>query len=229
MDIKKQIIDEINIKAKVKQEVYDSTFECFNLLKSILEEISEEYNDEISSEDERVKLNYQNNGAFESELKVAGDLLIFTLHSNVFEFNREHDFWKLDYVKNDILNSFTGIIHIYNFLADSFKYNRLEDLGYLIGRIFVNKDGYFFVEGKRQLGFPIKDFGTKQFDKESLKHIINTAIKYALDFDLLVPPYDKIMIASVGQMTQNITHSKIKTGKRLGFKFQSDDVQNKIE
>ena len=165
----------------------------------------------------------------ESELKVAGDLLILSMHSNIFEFNREHSIWKLEYVKKDILKSYTGIINIYNFLADSFKYNRMEDLGYLIGRIFINMDGCFFVEGKRQLGFPLKDFGKKKIDKESLTHIINTAIKYALDFDLLVPPYEQVMVASVQQMTQKITHSKMKTGKRLGFKFKSDDVQNKLD
>jgi len=229
MDIKKLIIDEINSKANVKQKVYDSANNSFKLLKRILKGIPDEYNKDISVDDERVKFLYKDNGAFESELKVAGDLLIFTLHSNVFEFNREHDIWKLDYVKQDILKSYTGIINIYNFLADSFKYNRMEDVGYLIGRIFINMDGYFFVEGKRQLGFPLKDFGTKCLDKESLTHIINTAIKYALDFDLLVPPYDQVMIASVGQMTQKISHSKMKTGKRLGFKFQSDDVQNKLD
>lgn len=229
MDIRKHIVETINVKASIKQKVYDSTDDCFKLLKIILEKMPEEYNIDICVEDVRVKMHYRDNGAFESELKVAGDLLILSMHSNIFEFNREHSIWKLEYVKKDILKSYTGIINIYNFLADSFKYNRMEDLGYLIGRIFINMDGCFFVEGKRQLGFPLKDFGKKKIDKESLTHIINTAIKYALDFDLLVPPYEQVMVASVQQMTQKITHSKMKTGKRLGFKFKSDDVQNKLD
>ena len=37
------------------------------------------------------------------------------------------------------LGTFCGIINIYNFLSDSFKYNRESDLGYLVGRIFINK------------------------------------------------------------------------------------------
>ena len=225
--IKKQIIDTINIKAGVKQKVFDSTTNSFLILKSILSEITEEYNKDISSEDERVKLHYTDNGAFEAELKVAGDLLIFSMHSNIFEFNREHGIWKMDLIKKDILSSYTGIISIYNFLADSFKYNRMEDVGYLIGRIFINKDSFFFVEGKRQLGYTMKDFGSYQLDKESIKNILNTAIKYALDFDLLVPPYEQVMIASVAQMREKISHSKLRTGKRLGFQFRSDDVLNK--
>ena len=47
---------------------------------------------------------------------------------------------------------FCGLIHIYNFLNDSFKYNRVHDLGYLIGRIFINHENHFMVQGKRQLG-----------------------------------------------------------------------------
>ena len=50
------------------------------------------------------------------------------------------------------------MINIYNFLADSFKYNRLNDVGYLVGRVFLNKDLHYFVEGKRQLGFLYNDF-----------------------------------------------------------------------
>mgnify|MGYP001766559604 CR=1 FL=1 len=116
------------------------------------------------------------------------------------------------------------MINIYNFLTDSFKYNRLEDLGYLVGRLFVNKDNHYFVEGKRQMGFLYNNFGTAIVDKDSLKRIIESAILYCLEFDLLVPPYDVIKIASVAQMNTKIENSKLQTGKRLGFKFNSDDV-----
>ena len=54
-----------------------------------------------------------------------------------------------------------------------------------------------------------------------LKEIIETAVQYAVDFDLLVPPYDQVKIATVEQMQVEIQHSKIQTGKRLGFKFNS--------
>ncbi len=45
-----------------------------------------------------------------------------------------------------------------------------------------------------------------------------------MEFDLLVPPYDQIKIASVAQMHQKIANSRLQTGKRLGFRFNSDDV-----
>jgi hypothetical protein len=97
-------------------------------------------------------------------------------------------------------------------------------LGYLIGRIFINRENHYFVEGKRQMGFLYNNFGQATINKEAIIKIIETAILYSLEFDLLVPPYDMVKIASVAQMNTKIESSKLQTGKRLGFKFNSDDV-----
>jgi hypothetical protein len=113
---------------------------------------------------------------------------------------------------------------IYNFLADSFKYDRVNDFGYLIARIFINKDKHFFVEGKRQSGELVKDFAVDTISPGILREIIETAIEYSISFDLLVPPYEQSKIVTVDQMKQKISHSKIATGKRLGFAFRTDDV-----
>ncbi len=59
---------------------------------------------------------------------------------------------------------------------------------------------------------------------EILTDIIETAILYAAEFDLLVPPYDTQKIIAVEQVNTKIENSKIQTGKRLGYKFNSDDV-----
>ena len=216
-------------KAVIKQKIYDNTLEVFGLIKELLKEIEEDFNDKLKGYDKRVKLEYNDRGKYEAELKVAGDLLIFSMHTNVFEFDRDHSIWKLSYVSDNVLNSYCGIINIYNFLADSFKYNRLDDLGYLIGRIFVNRENHYFVEGKRQMGFLYNNFGTSIIDKKSLRTIIETAIMYALEFDLLVPPYDVVKIASVVQLNTKIENAKLQTGKRLGFRFNSDDVLEEKE
>ncbi|MDI3526884.1 MAG: hypothetical protein PWR03_1067 [Tenuifilum sp.] len=224
IDTKEKIKQLLTEKAVVKQQIYDNTLEVFNLIKEVLKEIEIDYNSQLKGVDKRVRLVYTDRGKYEAELKVASDLLIFSMHSNVFEFDRDHNIWKLSYVKDNVLNSYCGIINIYNFLADSFKYNRLEDLGYLIGRIFVNREFHYFVEGKRQMGFLYNNFGTALIDKQSLRRIIETAITYALEFDLLVPPYDVVKIASVVQLNTKIENAKLQTGKRLGFRFNSDDV-----
>ena len=188
-------LEDIVLKSTIKQTVYKNT------LASVLEK-----------------------GAFDAEFLLAADMLLFSMHSNVFVFNREHPVWKVEYIKKDPLNSYCGIINIYNFLSDSFKYNRMQDLGYLIARIFINRENHFFVEGKRQSGELVKDFEKDVISKDVVKQILDTSIRYAIEFDLLVPPYDQVKIASVEQMKEEINQSKIQTGKRLGFKFNSDDV-----
>ena len=218
-------LDGMIVKTNLKQDVYRRTVGSFALLKEVLKELAEEYREKLKDKvDENVLPIYQEKGLFEAEFRIGGDLLIFSMHSNVFVFNREHPMWKLDYIKANPMNSYCGVFSIYNFLADSFKYNRLEDLGYLIARIFVNRENHFFVEGKRQTSEVVKDFGSDELSKEYLKDIIETAVQYAIDFDLLVPPYDQVKIANVEQMHAEIYHSKIQTGKRLGFKFNSDDI-----
>jgi hypothetical protein len=229
MDSKQQetrqlILNNLSDKSGMKQIVYDNTFATFNLIKEVLHEMATDYNAAFKGLDKRVKLEYHDRGKFEAEIRIAGDILIFSMHSNVFQFDRDHNIWKLSYVKDNKNASYCGIINVYNFLRDSFKYNRLDDLGYLIGRIFINKDYHYFVEGKRQMGFLYNNFGNAVVDKESLMSIIQSAILYTLEFDLLVPPYDVVKIASVNQLNTKIENSKLQTGKRLGYKFNSDDV-----
>lgn len=213
------------VKTNLKQEVYRKTISSFALLKEVLREIADDYREKLKGKvDDNVLPVFLEKGIFEAEFKIGGDLLIFSMHSNVFLFNRDHPIWQLDYVKSNPMNSYCGVFSIYNFLSDSFKYNRFEDLGYLIARIFVNRENHFFVEGKRQAGEIVKDFGSDELTKENMKTIIEIAIQYAIDFDLLVPPYDQVKIVTVEQMHAEINHSRIQTGKRLGFKFNSDDV-----
>jgi hypothetical protein len=116
------------------------------------------------------------------------------------------------------------MIMIYNFLADSFKYGRVNDLGYLVARIFINREKHFFVEGKRQSGELVKDFAVDTISPGILREIVETAIEYSISFDLLVPPYEQVKIATVDQMQEKISFSRMTTGKRVGFTFRTDDV-----
>jgi len=228
-NLEEKIIQSLALKSNIKQLVCDNNEVVFGLMKETLIEIADDYNKQLTKLKERVRLEFADHGKFIAKLRIAGDMLVFSMHSNIFQFDREHKIWETDYVKDDPLNSYCGIINIYNFLDDSFSYNRLDDLGYLIGRVFVNKNNHFFVEGKRQIGFHYKNFGKRLLDKTAMRSILAKAMAYALEFDLLVPPYDAVKIASVGQMTEKMQISQIKTGKRLGFQFNSDDVMEDEE
>jgi hypothetical protein len=223
-DKKLVIIGTLKEKSLLKQKVYDNTLQSFSVLKDVLKNFSKEVNLSISGIDTRIKIEYTDRSNFDAQLKVAGDILLFSMHSNIFQFDREHPAWKTSYIQKNKYNAYSGIINIYNYLADSFKYSRLDDLGYLIARIFINHENQYFVEGKRQMGMLFTNYGSEEISKPALQTIIYTAVQYALEFDLLVPPYDTVKIATVGQAEAKIQHSKLITGKRLGFQFNSDDV-----
>ncbi|NLA24887.1 MAG: hypothetical protein GX879_07970 [Bacteroidales bacterium] len=221
-NMKLQIVSTLKEKAVAKQIAYDETEEAFKVLKQILAEITEEYNKDLEGADKRIMMEFIDRGAFEAELKVAGDLLIFNMHSNIFKFDYGHPIWRNSEAKEEPIKSYSGIISIFNFIADSFKYDRLDDLGYLIGRIFINMEGDFFVEGRRELGFFFPAFGRNHVNYHNMKKLVESAISYILKFDILVPPYEDVKIISVDTMKQKINSSKIKTAKRLGFAYNVD-------
>ena len=213
----------IKDKGVLKQDVFSNIILNFKVLKSVLKEIGDDLSDRIANEDERVIIEYKDSGEFEAQLRVAGDLLVFQMHSNVFKFNLENSLWKSSYLSENPNRGFCGLINVYNFLNDSFKYNRSNDLGYLIGRLFINHENHFMVQGKRQLGFLYNDFINAVIDKEKLKSIVQSAILYSLDFDLLVPSYDLVNQVSVNQVKQVGDDLKLRTAKRLGFVFQNNN------
>lgn len=219
---KQLIINALKEKSSVKQDVYQITHDRFQELKKILANTAEVLSKESYKIDKRIKISYTDRGEFEAQLNVAGDVLIFHMHTNVFLFDSENQLWRSSYLKDDPSNGFCGIINVFNFLADSFRYNRINDVGYLISRIFVNKENHFMVQGKRQLGFLYNDFINSDLTKEKLEAIVQSIVLYAINFDLFTPPYDTIKEVSVLEMKELSDNMQIKTGKRLGFKFQAD-------
>jgi hypothetical protein len=214
-------------KSILKQDIFNNITLNFKVLKQVLKEVGDDLKEQISEVDDRVIVEYKETGEFEAQIRIAGDLLIFQMHSNVFRFDRNNTLWNTSYLNENENRGYCGIINIYNFLNDSFKYNRANDFGYMVGRIFINHENHFMVEGKRQLGFLYNDFINSVIDKDKLKSIIQSAIIYCLDFDLLVPKYDLVKEVSVKQINQLIDDQNLKTAKRLGFVFKSNS--DKVE
>jgi hypothetical protein len=222
------LFSKLAVKSLLKKKVYENTLEVFQEMKMVADLIRYELERMLEIKNQVITVDFRDKGDFEAELRFAGDTLLFCMHSNVFEFPRLHDVMKTPYIKNDPSRSFCGIINIYNFLTDSFRYNRFNDVGYLVARVFINKDRSFLVEGKHQT-FYFNQFIDRPIEQDDMKQIIESAMKYSLDFDLLAPPYDLVKQASVGEIIENSSNMKMKTGKRLGFKFQADHDQVKPE
>ena len=223
--LRKKILETIVSKSTLKQKVFDNTFATFNDLKETLLEMASEMDDQLDGLlDRRVRLEYRDRGKFEAQIQVANDQLIFQMHTDVFEFEPNHVIWQNPYVQTDRDNSYCGVINIYNFLSDSFKFNRNADEGYLIGRIFINREKCYFVEGKQQTSMRPMQFGKAEIDSEALVRILESAIYYALHFDLLLPSYDDNKRVTVDQFNTKLDNSKFVTGKRLGYDFDVDDI-----
>lgn len=223
--LRAKILETIVRKSSLKQQVFDNTFATFNELKDILFEMSSEWDDELDGRiDRRVRIEYRDRGKFETQFQVASDLLIFRMHTDVFEYDANHLVWQSPYVQADRDNSYCGLINIYNFLSDSFKFNRNADEGYLIGRIFINRERRYFAEGKQQNSMRAMDFGKSEIGQEALVAILESAIGFALNFDLLMPPYEENKRVTVDQFNTKMDNSKFVTGKRLGYDFDVEDI-----
>lgn len=221
-DKTKKLFDTLVKKSTLKQLVYTNTLNSFKLIKSGMENLANKYEKLDSKASKKIPVTFRDRSEFEAELKFAGDTLVLMMHTNIFELPRDHEVMKTPYIREDKDRSYCGIINIYNFLSDSFKYNRQNDIGYLIGRVLINKDMHYFIEGKREIGFLYSSFGSTILNKESACDIVESAIYYTINFDLLTPPYDAVKMVSVQEFMSAVDSMQIKTGKRLGFKFQAD-------
>ena len=218
----KSLIDAIIEKGSMKQEVYRTTFDVCNTFKQVSKEFVTSNKGAMKRAPNPLLFEFSDRGTFEFQLKFGSDILIFYRHSNVFEIPRDHSVMKSSYIREDKSRSYCGIIHIFNFLADSFKYNRTNDIGYCIGRIFVNRETHYFTEGKREIGLLYNNFPGNVLDKKAIQTILYSSILYTLNFDLLTPPYESIKEASVAEIQTTLDSMSIRTGKRLGFRFQAD-------
>ncbi len=66
------------------------------------------------------------------------------------------------------------------------------------------------------------NFGKPNLVRIKVCEVLESAIYYTINFDLLTPPYEQLKIVSVQGFKEVTDSMQLKTGKRLGFKFQAD-------
>lgn len=208
---------QIHTKTLLLNGIIDNTKNAFGLMRSISKEIITKLSNDYPKE-----FVFSDRNEREFEIRFGSDILVFMMHTNVFEFSRYHEVMRLPYVQQDKDRSFCGVIQIYNFLTDSFDYNRDYDIGYLIGRVFINKENHYFIEGKREVGMLYSNFNTSMVNEESIESIVKSSMEYANNFDLLTPPFDEVKEITVGEVKNHVASRNHITAKRLGFVFQQD-------
>lgn len=224
---KEHIVKLLKEKSVMKQDVFNNTLTAFELTKQCVNDICNGLLTETEAIDKRISVAITDTKKYSIQLKVAGDILECFMHTNVFEFDKSHPMFKTGYIKQNEYNSYCGIINVYNFLSDSFKYNRLNDLGYLMCRIFINREMKFFIEAKGSVGIKYSSFSVEPLNKEQLTEILNDLIIYAITFDLFTPPYDMVREVSVNEMIEKVSSINLRTGKRLGFETSASYDEDK--
>ncbi len=223
----KEILKLLAEKSSTKQFVFRQTKELFKSFGLQLAVIADELNSNICNIDQSVVVQKKDMGEFETQIFFSGDAIIYQMHTNIFTFEKAHHIWKSSYIKEDKMRAFFGVIHMYNFLADSFKYNREADYGQLLGRIFINKDMHFFVEGQRQFAFLFNNLPVDVFNEEKMRLVIEKSILHALDADLTAPTINEQAEVTLGQIQQFGSVLSLTTRKKMGFKF-SFEKGNKL-
>jgi len=202
-------------KAGTKQLTYRNVCQAFEQLKIESKVIVKELNKRITPLDKSIVIEFKEINEFEFHLKFSGDLLVFMMQSNIITFDPQHELMKNEYVKEKENRKYFGHIMLYNFLADSYKFNRLDDPGYLIARLLINCDNHFFVEGVKPLNFLFPDIGANLLAGPMINLFIEKAMIASLENDLVAPPYPKIKNVKLVQMiNQNI---ELGRGHKIGF------------
>jgi hypothetical protein len=204
-------------KSTAKQITYKNLLAAFEILSKESKRIVDELKKKVKPGDEDVTLDFRIINEHEFHVKLAGDLLIFVLHTNVVTFDDEHAVMKSTYMKENEVNRYFGQLMIYNFMSDSVKFNRLNDPGYLIARIVINHESRFLVEGDRQLGFLFNTISEKAIGESDLNTIVKLCLTTAIENDLMAPPFPQVQFITLFQKTEKT--QELGAGQKIGFKM----------
>ncbi len=212
----------IQTKSAVKQQTYRNLCKNFKQLEKEARSVIEQVSQNIDNKDKDISLSVTKINDREFHVKIAGDLLVFFMHTNIVVLDEKHGYLQSELVAGNLELKYLGQINIYNFMSDSLKYNRLNDPGYLIARLFVNGENHFLVEGERQLNFMFENVSQNPITKTDLNIITQLAISQCVDNDLVTSPFPKIRVISLNQKIEKM--QALGGGHKIGFQmgYQSD-------
>ena len=216
-----QILEGLKQKSTAKQAIYRNTQAAFDCLRLVSQELVVELSRKLTPLDSSVVIEYRSINDMEFHIRFSGDLLVFVLHSNIVTFPDDYGPMTSKYVEADFRRRFFGHIMAYNFMADSIKYQRLNDPGYLVGRLLVNINNHYYLEGVQQLELPNNDMSDNAITPEMMKLFVESAMIAAVNNDLIAPPLPEIQKISVKQKLEN---QQVSRGSKVGFSFSAQQV-----
>jgi hypothetical protein len=211
-------------KSAAKQTTFRHLGEAFNMMSNDSRRIIGELTQETNHGDQDVTLYHKTVSRHEFHVKLAGDLLIFVMHTNIITFDDDHEVMKDDYIRKNEVNRYFGQINIYNFMYDSLRYNRGNDPGYLIGRLMINHEDRFFMEGERPFVDMYGRISSEPIDDPTLQNIVKHSLQIAIKNDLMAPPYAKVRSITLNQKNEHTI--ELGGGQKIGFQMS---YQNPLE
>ncbi|MBL0051700.1 MAG: hypothetical protein IPP29_09430 [Bacteroidetes bacterium] len=215
-------------KSKTHIDVFNVTKDVFEKIKLVLQQKEQELKSAATESDPRIAIEYIDKGRLEVHFKAGNDVLVFLMHASVFQIDDANMIHKNSYIKENPMRAFCGMICVYNFMADSFKFNRVEDAGMMVSRIFVNCDNHFFMEGKKQLGIIYNKLDTDIITDAAIDSMVEANLSFCAEADLFIPPF-ATMAETTLEALNNRSISNIDSSRRFGFvqHLEKTEVVNK--
>ncbi len=211
-------------KSSAKQITYKNLLSSFDQLAKESKRIITELKKRVKPGDQDVTVDFKLINEHEFHVKLAGDLLVFVLHTNVVTFADDHPLMRSEYIKEKEINRYFGQIMIYNFMSDSIKYNRMNDPGYLLARMLINHENRFLVEGEGSLGLQFNTISQGAILESDLNTVVKQSLKIAIENDLMAPPFPDVRFITVYQ--KNEKTQELGAGQKIGFKMSYQSSTN---
>jgi len=186
-------------KSTAKQITYKNLLAAFQILSKESKRVVDELKKMVKPGDEDVTVDFKNVNDNEFQVKLAGDLLIFVLHTNVVTFDEADPIMQDPYIKQREVNRYFGQIMVYNFMADSLKFNRVNDPGYLVARLLINHEGRYVIEGEGRLGALAGKISSAPITEGELNILVKLALTIAIENDLMAPPFPQVRFITLFQ------------------------------
>ena len=214
----KDVVNLLSEKASLKQDVFSITKEVFGQMKEMTETITTKIKNAPEIDTDKVRVEFEDLNEFEFQLKVGSDIVVFLMKTNVFALPANHKDYNHRYFKSDWKKGYFGQIMIYDFIADSIKFNRVDDVGYLIERVFINFENHFMVESLKNIGYTYPDISRNIINEEVLENLIEDAILVSIETDLVSTSFSDNFNLTIEQ--RRIKRGKM-AGSKLGFQMST--------
>lgn len=208
-------------KSTAKQITYKNLLDAFAILAKESERVIDELQKKAKPGDADVTEDFNWINEHEFHVKLAGDLLVFVLHTNVVTLPPDHPVMEDPYIKENEVNRFFGQIMIYNFMSDSFKFNRSNDPGYLIARLLINHEARYLIEGNGQLGAMFNKISDGPISEQELNVLVKIVLLIAIENDLIAPPFPQVQFITVNQKMEKT--QELGVGQKIGFRMSYED------